>query len=769
MTLETSLQAPPSDHAVTIHEHAEDAYLQYAVSTVKNRALPDVEDGNKPVHRRVLYAMHALGLDARSKKVKSARIIGEVLGKFHPHGDQAAYDAMVRLAQPFSLRYPLIDGQGNFGSLDGDTAAAMRYTEARLAPIADLLLNELGQGTVDFTDNYDGSQQEPLLLPARLPFMLLNGGFGIAVSMASDCPPHNLREVADAAALVVANPAASLDDVLKHILGPDFPGGGQLISTPEEIREAYATGRTPLRCRARWTREDLARSQWQMVINELPYQVSTRMILEEIEELTNPKIKAGKKTLTQQQLNLKQIALEFLDKVTDESDKDNAIRLVFIPRTSKVDFDQMMAFLLANTSLEVSVSFNMNMIGLDGRPQTKGLLPVLTEWAQFRVDTVRRRTQFELDGALRRIHILEGRMVVYLNLDAVIKIVRFSDDPKLELMKTFSLSEIQANDILDMRLRQLNNLEGIKIERELDELRTLAARLQTLLANDTELRGLVVSEIRADASRFGDDRRTVIQVAERVTASSASVRNVPDEEITLVISKNLWVKAYKGHGLDQAAFAFKTGDGLQFAVETRTVGSVYLLDSKGRAYQMDPSQAPTGRGDGLPLTTFIEQQAGAKIAAALTGPEEKKYLFGGDMGYGFVSPLKSLASKQRAGKAFLTLQDGENPIPPVALPEKTDTGSWPGYIACGSTDGRMLAFVPDEVKELPGGKGVMLMILEDDQRLSVVRHCDGAPFVGKVKLAGKELDIKLAGHDWEKHVGHRARKGAQTPKKGVLL
>lgn len=774
MSLDTldagKLDSTPGD-SIVIHHHAESAYLQYALATVKSRALSDVEDGQKPVQRRILYAMHQLGLTSAAKPVKSARIIGEVLGKYHPHGDTAAYDAMVRQAQNFTLRYPLIDGQGNYGSLDGDTAAAMRYTEARLSPIADLLLSELGKGTVDFTPNYDGSHDEPTLLPARLPFQLLNGGMGIAVGMASDSPPHNLREVADAAALVVQNPDATLQDVLVHVKGPDFPGGGQLISSPEEIEATYRTGRSPLRCRARWVKEDLARGQWQIVITELPYQVSTRKVLEELEVLTNPQPPAGKKTITQQQGNLKQLALEFLEKATDESDKDNPTRLVLVPRTSKVDIDQMMAFLLANTSLEESVPFNMTMIGLDGRPQTKGLLQVLQEWSTFRIETVRRRTTYELDVATKRIHILEGRMVVFLNLDAVIRVIRQAEDPKAELMSAFALTEIQATDILEMRLRQLNRLEGIKIERELEELRAEATRLQALLDSESEMRALVVNEIRADAAKYGDERRTVVQVAERVTASSPAVRNVPDEEVTVVVSKNLWVKSYRGHGLASDSFAFKAGDGLLAAVETRTVKSIFVMDTKGRVYEVDASQVPTGRGDGSPLSTFIELQDGAKVHAVLVGDADDMYLFGGTYGYGFLASLKSLVTRQRAGKTFLKLQDElERPIPPLLLPKKTEAGKFPGYLLCGSTAGRMLAFSADEVNVYEnGGKGVRLMDLDDNATVSAVLTAEGEPFTAKLLLAGKVIPVKLAGQElWGKHVARRGNKGAYLPKKGVL-
>lgn len=769
--LDTPAAGAAPNELVVIHKHAEGAMLQYALAVVKGRALTRVEDGQKPVQRRILYAMQQLGLTSTAKPVKSARIIGEVLGKYHPHGDSAAYEAMVRQAQNFSLRYPLVDGQGNYGSLDGDSAAAMRYTEARLSPISELLLSELGMGTVDFQRNYDGSFDEPTLLPARLPFQLLNGAMGIAVGMAADCPPHNLREVADAVSMLVQNPGATLQDVMQHIQGPDFPGGGQLISTPQEILNAYTTGSTSLRCRARWSTEELARGQWQIVIHELPYQVSSRKILEELETLTNPQPKDGKKTIDQQQGNLKQLSLEYLEKATDESDKDNPLRLVLVPRSSKVDAQEMMAFLLANTSLEDSVPFNMTMIGLDGKPQTKGLLPILQEWTSFRLATVRRRTAYELDVATKRIHILEGRMAVFLNLDAVIRVIRQAEDPKGELMTAFALSDVQATDILDMRLRQLNKLEGFKIERELADLRAEAARLQRLLDSDAEMRSLVVSEIHADSAKFGDDRRTVVQVAERVTASSAAVRNVPDEDITVVISNNHWVKAYKGHGLAHDDFSFKPGDAMHTAVQTRTVRSIFIMDTKGRVYEVDASQVPTGRGDGAPLSTLLDMQAGAQLHSVLAGGDDDWYLFGGTYGYGFLAPLKSLRSQKRAGKVFLKLQDDvERPMPPLLLPPKTETGSFPGYVICGSTAGRMLAFSAQEVNVYEaGGKGVRLIDLDENATVSATLNCAGEHYKAKLLIAGSTLTVELAGQEmWGKHVGRRANKGSYLPKKGVL-
>ncbi|MNR71621.1 DNA topoisomerase 4 subunit A [compost metagenome] len=749
--------------ALVLHPYAEDSYLRYALATVKERALPEARDGQKPVQRRILYGMANLNLGGTAKPVKSARVVGDVLGKYHPHGDQAAYDAMVRMAQDFTLRYPLVLGEGNYGSRDGDTAAAMRYTEAKLAPISELLLAELGQGTVDFIPNYDGTMEEPRYLPARLPFTLLNGSKGVAVGMANDVLPHNLREVAAAAAAVIENPAIGLDEILKLIPGPDFPDGGHLISSPEEIAAAYTTGRGSLRCRAVWSREDLARGQWQIVVSQLPYQVSSKRVMEEIEALTNPQVKAGKKSLDQRQAHLKQLALEYLDTVRDESGKDAAVRLVIEPKNSKVDEQQLMAFLLANTSLEDSVTVNMTVIGLDGKPQAKGIDALVKEWAAFRMETVRRRTQFELDGTNRRIHLLEGRMLVFVSLDTVIRIIREAEEPRAELMSALGLSEVQADDILEMRLRQLNKLEGFKLEKELKELRRERDRLQILLGSDSAMRKMVVAEINADCAKFGDDRRTRIEAASRA-ASAATAVSVPDEEITVVLSKNLWLKSYKGHDVAPEALTFKQGDRALAVVKTRTVATLYLLDSNGRAYSINASDAPSGRGDGSPLSAFAEVQGGARVVAMMAGDENDRYVFAGETGNGYIAPLKSLASRQRAGKVFLKLAAGEAPMPPVAVPLQ-DTG----FLVCGSTDGRMLAFPLGELKTLPaGGMGVILMVL-GEEKLSALMHVEAPPFEGKGRVKDKTVDLKLKGEDWERHVLHRARKGTQLPKKAVLM
>ena len=523
-----------TDDGLNLATYAQRAYLEYALSVVKGRALPDVCDGQKPVQRRILYAMDRMGLgfngNTAAKPVKSARVVGDVLGRFHPHGDQAAYDALVRMAQDFSQRYPLIDGQGNFGSRDGDGAAAMRYTEARLAKITGLLLDEIDMGTVDFVPNYDGSTEEPHQLPARLPFTLLNGASGIAVGLATEIPSHNLREVADACVALIKKPNLSDDEMLALIPGPDFPGGGQIISPPSAIAEAYRTGRGSIKVRARWSIEDLARGQWQLVVHELPPGVSSQRVLEEIEEITNPKIKAGKKSLTQDQQLLKASMLAVLDVVRDESSKDASVRLVFEPKTSRIEQQELITALLAHTSLETSSSINLTMVGIDGKPTQKSMRQMVMEWIEFRQQTITRRSQHRLNKVLDRIHILEGRQLVLLNIDEVIHIIRQSDEPKPALMERFQLSERQAEDILEIRLRQLARLEAIKIEQELADLQQEQGKLEEILASPAALRKLMVKEIEADAKVFADERRTLIQEEKKAIAEVKIV----DEPVTVV-------------------------------------------------------------------------------------------------------------------------------------------------------------------------------------------------------------------------------------------
>jgi len=621
-----------TDDALNLANYAQRAYLEYALSVVKGRALPDVCDGQKPVQRRILYAMDRMGLgyngNTAAKPVKSARVVGDVLGRYHPHGDTAAYDALVRMAQDFSQRYPLIDGQGNFGSRDGDGAAAMRYTEARLSKITGLLLDEIDMGTVDFVPNYDGSTEEPRQLPARLPFTLLNGASGIAVGLATEIPSHNLREVADACIALVKNDKLSDEELLAIIPGPDYCGGGQIISPAGDIADAYRTGRGSLKVRARWKIEDLARGQWQLVVNELPPGVSAQKVLEEIEELTNPKVKAGKKALTQDQQLLKASVLAVLDVVRDESSKDAPVRLVFEPKTSKIEQQELITTLLAQTSLETSAPINLTMVGLDGKPVQKSLRQIISEWVAFRQTTIIRRSQHRLAKVLDRIHILEGRQLVLLNIDEVIHIIRNSDEPKAALIERFKLSDRQAEDILEIRLRQLARLEGIKIEQELSELRGEQGKLEEILGSPAALRRLMVKEIEQDAKTFADPRRTLIQEEKKAVAEV----KVVDEPVTVVISQKGWVRARQGHGHDATSFAFKAGDGLYGTFECRTVDQLIVFGTNGRVYSVPVAVLPGARGDGQPITTLIDLETGTQPAHYFAGPTSATLLLSGSGG-----------------------------------------------------------------------------------------------------------------------------------------
>jgi len=739
------------DESLPLAKFAERSYLEYAMSVVMGRALPDVADGQKPVQRRILYAMHELGLYAPARHVKSARVVGDVLGKYHPHGDTAAYDALVRQAQDFSLRYPLIDGQGNFGSRDGDNAAAMRYTECRLTPIAELLLAEIDRDTVDFAPNYDGAFKEPKLLPARLPMLLLNGTSGIGVGMATDIPSHNAGEVARAVIATIRNPAITLDKLLTHVPGPDLPGGGQITSDPEAIRAVYETGRGSLRVRARWNVEDLARGQWQIAVTELPVGVSARVVLEDIERATNPKPKEGKKALSQEQLNLKNLMLSALDTVRDESDKSSPVRLVLEPRSSRQDPAEFMQLLLANTRLETSLSVNFVMLGRDGRPRSKHLKQIIEEWIDFRFATVARRTRHRLDEVERRVHILEGRALALLSIDKVIRIIRKADEPKADLMAELGLTDVQAEDILEIRLRQLARLEGIRIETELKALKSERKGLKHLLADRNALSELIVSEIEGDAKRFGDKRRTLIEAVAPVALS----QTVTDEPLTVTLSRHGWIRSRQGHGLDATQFAWKTGDGPLAILETRTVHPVVVLDTLGRAYTIRASDIPGGRSDGVPVTTLIELPAGAKIAQAVSGLPGQKYLVAGTGGYGFVATLEDMVSRPRSGRTFMTLEPDEEPIPPVSLETGLD------HVAALSSRGRMLVFPLAEMREVPRGRGVIIMGLDGDEKLIAI---DLAP-AGKVTVQGtnrlgRTVTVTIEGEALVKHLHRRARKGA---------
>jgi topoisomerase IV subunit A len=752
-TLDLFAREPEGD-AVALAEYAERAYLEYALSVVKGRALPDVADGQKPVQRRILYAMARMGLvfttAAGPKAVKSARVVGDVLGRFHPHGDQAAYDALVRMAQDFALRYPLIDGQGNFGSRDGDGAAAMRYTEARLAPIARLLLDEIDEGTVDFVPNYDGSTEEPRLLPARLPFVLLNGASGIAVGLATEIPSHNLREVAAAAVALLKDDKLGDDELARLLPGPDYPGGGQIISPPEDIRAAYATGRGSLKVRARWTIEDLARAQWQLVVTELPPGASAQKVLEEIEELTNPKLRAGKKALLAEQLQLKASMLGVLDAVRDESSKDAPVRIVFEPKSRTVPEASLVNALLAHTSLESSAPINLTMVGADGRPTQKSLAQLLGEWNRFRTATVERRSRHRLGKVAERIHILEGRQLVLLKIDEVIAIIRAADEPKPALIARFKLSERQADDILDIRLRQLARLEAIKIEQELKDLRAESAKLGEILASPAALKRTVIREIEADAKAHGDDRRTLIEAQKRAVAEL----RVVDEPVTVVISMKGWVRAMKGHEIDAAQLAFKAGDALYGTFACRSTGTLLVFGSNGRVYSVAVANLPSGRGDGAPVTSLIDLEAGTQPAHYFAGAGPELLLLANTGGFGLLARASDLVSRQRGGKAFLVLEGEEKPLPPAIVVAAA------GRVACLTLTGRLLVFGVDELKlQANGGRGLTLVDVDaNDALVSVAVFANALGVFGSGR-GGKSRDEVLRGAALDDYIGRRARKG----------
>jgi len=748
---------PPAapDDAIALAQYAERAYLEYALSVVKGRALPDVTDGCKPVQRRILYAMQRMGLGYGSsgapKPVKSARVVGDVLGRFHPHGDQAAYDALVRMAQDFSQRYPLIDGQGNFGSRDGDGAAAMRYTEARLAPIARLLLDEIDEGTVDFQPNYDGSTEEPARLPARLPFVLLNGASGIAVGLATEVPSHNLREVAAAAVALIKDERLG-DDALHALLpAPDYPGGGQIISPAADIRAAYASGRGSLKVRARWKTEDLARGQWQLVVTELPPGTSAQKVLEEIEDLTNPKVKAGKKALTAEQQQLKASVLAVLDAVRDESGKEAAVRLVFEPKSRAVPQEELITTLLAHTSLETSAPLNLTMVGLDGRPVQKSLRQMLVEWVEFRRVTVARRTRHRLDKVLDRIHVLEGRQLVLLNIDEVIRIIRQADEPKPALIERFRLSDRQAEDILEIRLRQLARLEAIKIEQELASLRDEQKKLDEILGSPAALKRTLVKEIEADAKAHGDDRRTLIQEEKKAVAEIRIV----DEPVTVVVSGKGWVRALKGHDVDPATLQFKSGDALYGHFPCRSVDPLIVLGSNGRVYSVPVSALPGGRGDGQPITSLIDLESGSQPLHYVAAAPEQALLLAGSGGFGLVAQVADLVGRQRGGKTFLALEAGEQPLRPASVAPGASR------VACISAAGRLLVFALDELKRQPkGGRGLTLMDLEPKDSLAAVGvFARTLRVLGTGTRGGRPKDEKLGAVALSGYEGRRARKG----------
>jgi len=742
--------------ALPLGKYAASQYLQYAIATVKDRALPRVADGQKPVQARILYAMWELGGRSGTPRKKSARVVGDVLGKYHPHGDASVYDALVRLAQDFTMRYPLIDGEGNFGSRDGDDPAAMRYTEARLTKFAEVLLAELDSGTVDFAPNYDGSIEEPEVLPARLPVVLLNGSSGIAVGMATEVPSHNLNEVVQGAIAMIRDPATSVAGLMKHIKGPDFAGGGQIITPRAEIRAAYESGRGAVRVRARWDVERLARGQWQVVVHELPPGASARKVLEEIDAITNPQPRAGKRSVSADQTREKQLMLSMLDRVRDESDRAHPVRLVFEPKTSRIDETEFINLLLAKTSMETNVPINLVMVGLDGRPSGKGLKDVLKEWLEFRFKTVTRRTRFRLDKVLDRIHILEGRLIVLLNVDKVIKIIRNADEPKPELIKAFKLTDRQAEDILEIRLRQLAKLEHIKVERELGDLRKEQKGLEKVLGSRKALEALVVEELERDAESFGDKRRTKLEESEKAAVEVPVI----DEPVTVIFSKNGWVRARQGWQVDPTALSFKEGDSLQALIPCRTVDPVIFLDSNGRAYTVQAGELPPARGDGAPASSLVDVQENGRIVQCVAGKPETRVLVASSGGYGFLCTISDMVSNRRAGREFMSVEPGEAPIAPAVYEDAKGN-----YVAAVAEQGRLLTFDIAEMRQMARGRGVIVMGLEKSEKLVAVAVTNAKELIveGVGRRGGKAREVRLAGDKRAHHCGHRARRGRVLP------
>jgi topoisomerase-4 subunit A len=750
------------EDAAPIERHASQAYLGYAVSTVKSRALPEIADGLKPVQRRILYAMG----DANTQGfAKCARYVGEVLGKYHPHGDSSTYEALVHLAQPFSMRYPLIDGQGNFGSRDGDSAAAYRYTEAKLSRYAELMLAEIGEGTVDFIKNYDGKFDEPVLLPARVPFGLLNGSFGIPVGFSTRIPSHNLKEVAAAAAYVIRHPRAKVEDILEIMPGPDFPGGGQIISPAEEIKQAYATGRGSIALRARWNVEPLARGQWRIVVTELPHGVSCRQVLEEIEALVNPRPSAGKKEVNQEQKRLKQFVLDQLEAVRDESDRKSKLRLVIEPRSSRQSAEETVAALMVNTSLETRYALNMTWLGLDGLPETKGILEVLREWGGWRAQTVRRRTRHRLDKCEERLHIVQGRLLAYVRIDEIIKLIRAAQDQadaKAKMMARWKFTERQAEDIVNIRLGQLTKLDGVKLNDERKALEAERKGLKAILGDEKELKRLVVKELDADAKLYGDARRTLLKTEERAQVE----RTVVEEPLTVVLSQKGWIRARTGHAIDLATLSFKDGDGLLQALECKTTDPVIVLAASGKTFTLEAAGIPAGRGDGSPVNTLVNSSSD-DIVWIGTGDPGQQLLMNSSAGLGFVCTLGDLLSKTKQGKDFMGVQEGARAQAPAPVGAGTPSprggegrGEGQRYVAALSSDGRLLVFPLDEIPVRPnGGVGVQLIALPDNVTLASLAVSDGKSLaVSGIKRKNRALQT-LEARQLAGHMGKRAQRG----------
>jgi len=722
-----------------LHTFTEKAYLDYSMYVILDRALPHIGDGLKPVQRRIVYAMSELGLSARAKFKKSARTVGDVLGKFHPHGDSACYEAMVHMAQPFSFRYPLVDGQGNWGAQDDPKSfAAMRYTEARLSAFSEVLLAELGDGTVDWTANFDGTLQEPILLPARLPVVLLNGAAGIAVGMATDIPPHNLREVAAAAIHLLEKPKATVDDLCEHIQGPDYPTGGDIITPRDELLRAYHTGSGSVRIRARYEQEG-----GDIIVTELPWQVSGARVLEQIAAQMTAK------------------KLPMVADLRDESDHENPTRLVIVPRSNRVDIDTIMLHLFATTDLERSYRVNMNMIGLDGRPAVKDLRTLLKEWLEFRIGTVTRRLQYRLDKVLDRLHILDGLMIAYLNIDEVIAIVRSEDEPRPVLMARFDLSERQADAILDLKLRHLAKLEEMKIRGEQEELAAERDALQKTLSSKQRLRTMVKKEITADSEKFGDDRRSALVVRPAAQAMDETAL-IPSDPVTIVLSEKGWVRSAKGHDVDAEALSYKAGDSFLAAVQGRSNQQVVFLDSSGRAYTLAAHGLPSARGQGEPLTGRFNPPDGARFVGVMTGNPDSLYLLASDAGYGFVARLGDLYARTKAGKTVLSVpKNAQVLLPAPVVDAEMD------QVAAIDLQGHMLVIPAVEVPRLNRGKGIKIqgvstkkLATGEERMVALV----SVPKDGALVLHAGKRHLKLKTSELELYRGDRGRKGKKLPR-----
>ncbi len=722
-----------------LRSFTEKAYLDYSMYVILDRALPKIGDGLKPVQRRIVYAMSELGLAAGAKHKKSARTVGDVIGKFHPHGDSACYEAMVHMAQPFAYRYPIVDGQGNWGSQDDPKSfAAMRYTEARLTPYAAVLLAELAQGTVEWTPNFDGTMDEPQFLPARLPNVLLNGATGIAVGMSTDIPPHNLTEIASACIRLLEAPKTSTRQLMKHVRGPDFPTGADIISTEDELLEVYETGHGTLRMRATWEKEG-----GDIVITSLPYQASGARILEQIASQMRAK------------------KLPMVEDLRDESDHENPIRLVIVPRSNRVDVESLMSHLFATTDLERNVRVNMNMIGLDGRPKVFGLKALLEEWLKFRIETVRRRLQFRLDKVDRRLHLLAGLLVAYLNIDEVIAIIRKEDKPKPVLMKRFKLSAEQAESILEMKLRHLARLEEIKIREEQAALNDERKELARLLKSKVRLKKLVREEISADAEKFGDARRC--EIAQRPAARAMDETELlPSEAMTVILSERGWVRAGKGHEIDARGLAFKSGDAFQAAACGRSNQLAVFLDSTGRAYSLPAHTLPSARGQGEPLSGRFNPPDGASFAGVLAGDPDDRWLLASDAGYGFVVRLGELYSRARAGKKVVTVPKGAGVLVPAPV---NDVDS--DLLVAVSNQGRLLVFPLEELPELAKGKGnkiIGIVPAKLRKREEFVVAVLSVPAGEDVLVYSGKRTMTLRQRDLEAYSGSRGRRGNLLPR-----